>query len=145
VLNPSRYRILSVGKVRKGWVQDGLNRYMKRLPGLTIDELRDSNPQKEAETIKARIRKDEKLITLTEEGQTFTSVLFANYLNSLGSQRLAFVIGGANGIAPEMKNSAHLQLSLSPLTFPHEIALLLLVEQLYRATTITQAGPYHRN
>ena len=54
------------------------------------------------------------------------------------------MIGGANGIAPEIKASAHLQLSLSPLTFPHELALLLLIEQLYRATTIIQAGPYHR-
>ena len=145
MLNPSRYRILAVGKVRKAWIQDGLGVYMKRLPGLTIHELRDSNPHKEAEIIKTRIKRDEKLITLTEEGQTFSSVTFADYLDSFGSQRLAFVIGGANGIAPEIKNSAHLQLSLSPLTFPHEIALLLLVEQIYRATTITQAGPYHRN
>ena len=117
---------------------------MKRLPGLTINELRDSNPQKEAEIIKARTRSDEKLIVLTEEGENFTSIVFAKYLNTFGSQRLTFVIGGANGIAPEIKASAHLQLSLSPLTFPHELALLLLIEQLYRATTIIQAGPYHR-
>ena len=144
MLNPSRYRILSVGKVRKNWIKDGIGLYMKRLPGLTINELRDSSPQKEAETIKARTRSDEKLIVLTEEGENFTSIVFAKYLNTLGSQRLTFVIGGANGVAPEIKASAHLRLSLSPLTFPHELALLLLIEQLYRATTIIQAGPYHR-
>ena len=144
MLNPSRYRILAVGKVRKAWVQDGLHLYMKRLPGLTITELRNSNPQKEAELIKAKFRNNETLIALMEEGKPLASIHFAEYLNKFGSQRLVFVIGGPNGIAPEIKNSAQLQLSLSPMTFPHEIALLLLVEQIYRATTIIQEGPYHR-
>ena len=63
-----------------------------------------------------------------EEGQNLASIHFAEYLNKFGSQRFAFVIGGANGISPEIKRSAHLQLSLSPMTFPHEIARLLLVE-----------------
>ena len=65
--NPSRYRILTIGKVRKGWVQDGLAIYLKRLPGLTIHELRDSTPQKEAETIQTRTRKDEKLIIINRD------------------------------------------------------------------------------
>ena len=145
MLHPSRYRIFAVGKVRKSWVKEGLGLYTKRLPGMEIHELRDSNPHKEAETIKARAKSDEKLIVLTEEGKHFSSILFAKYLNAFGSQRLAFVIGGANGLSTEIKTSAHLQLSLSPMTFPHEIALLLLVEQIYRATTIVQAGPYHRS
>ena len=106
--------------------------------------MRDSNPKKEAEIIQAQLKNDEVLIALMEEGEPLASIPFAEYLNKLGSQRLVFVIGGANGISPEIKNSAQLQLSLSPLTFPHEIALLLLVEQIYRATTIIQAGPYHR-
>ena len=144
MLNPSRYRILAVGKVRKDWIKEGLHSYMKRLPGLTITELRDSNPQKEAEAIQAQLQKNERLIALMEEGKPLASIPFAKYLKTFNSQRIAFVIGGANGIAPEIKTSAHYQLSLSPMTFPHEIARLLLVEQLYRATTIIQAGPYHR-
>ena len=145
MLNSSRYRILAIGNTRKGWIKEGLNLYLKRLPGLTITELRDSNPKKEAEAIQAQLRNDEMRIVLTEESQLLASVPFAEYLRGLGSQRLAFVIGGANGIAPEIKVLAQLQLSLSPMTFPHEIARLLLVEQLYRARTITQGSPYHRN
>ena len=145
MLNPSRYHIFAVGKVRKRWVKEGLELYLKRLPGLTITEFRDSTPQKEAEAIQTKLKKNETLIALTEEGNSLASIPFAKYLKAFGSQRLAFVIGGANGIAPEIKDVAHLLLSLSPMTFPHEIARLLLVEQLYRATTIIQGGPYHRN
>ena len=144
MINPSRYRIVAIGKVRKRWVNQGLDLYLKRLPGLKIIELRDSNPKKEAETIQAQLRSDEMYIALTEEGKSLTSINLAEYLETFGSQRLVFVIGGANGIAPEIKTSAHSQLSLSPMTFPHEVARLLLVEQLYRATTIIQGGPYHR-
>ena len=145
MLKPSRYRIFAIGKVRKAWIKEGLHSYMKRLPGLTITEVDNSNPQKEAKAIQARLRNNETLIALMEEGKPLASIPFAEYLKEFGSQRLVFVIGGANGIAPEIKTSAHFQLSLSRMTFPHEIARLLLVEQLYRATTINQGGPYHRN
>ncbi|MBM5819210.1 MAG: 23S rRNA (pseudouridine(1915)-N(3))-methyltransferase RlmH, partial [Cyanobacteria bacterium K_DeepCast_150m_m2_101] len=61
-----------------------------------------------------------------------------------GSERLVFVIGGAEGIDPALKARASWKLSLSPMTFPHELARLLLLEQLYRALTIQQGGPYHK-
>ena len=144
MLNPSRYQILAIGKIRKNWIKEGLNSYRKRLPGLIVTELRDSTPQKEAKSIQARLQNDVKLIVLMEEGKLLSSVALAKCLKQFGSQRLTFVIGGTNGIAPEIKKSAQLQLSLSPMTFPHEIARLLLVEQLYRATTIIQGSPYHR-
>ena len=144
MLNPSRYRILAVGKVRKGWIQEGLNLYLKRLPGLTITELKDSNPQKEAETIKTQLKSNETLIALMEEGEPLASIPFAECLKKFGSQRLVFVIGGANGIAPEIKALADIRLSISHMTLPHEIARLLLIEQIYRATTIIQGSPYHR-
>ena len=84
------------------------------------------------------------VISTQSSSLPLSSIQFANYLKDLGNQRIAFIIGGAEGIDPEIKTSAHLQLSLSPMTFPHELVLLLLIEQLYRATTIIQAGPYHR-
>ncbi len=143
-LNPSRYRILTIGKIRKKWIRESLNSYLKRLPGLFITEFRDSTPQHESKTILSALKNDEILIALTEEGETFTSIEFAKRLQKLGSQRLAFIIGGPNGLTPEIKSSAHWSISLSPLTFPHEIARLLLVEQIYRAQTIIQGGPYHR-
>ena len=143
-MNPSRCRIIAIGKVRKSWVQDGIELYRKRLPGLTIVELRDSNPEKEAESIRQTLRSDEWPVMLMEQGETLTSISFSERLRNLGSQRLAFVIGGADGLTAELKGLAHWKLSLSPMTFPHELARLLLIEQLFRAQAIQQGSPYHR-
>ena len=143
-MNPSRCRIIAIGKVRKSWIQEGIELYRKRLPGLTIVELRDGNPEKEAESIRQTLRSDEWPVMLMEQGETLTSINFAERLRSLGSQRLAFVIGGADGFTAELKNLAHWKLSLSPMTFPHELARLLLIEQLFRAQAIQQGSPYHR-
>ena len=144
MLNPSRYRILAIGKTRKQWIKEGVQTYLKRLPGLKITELRDSNSEKESKAICSEKKSDEILIALTEEGDLMSSIVFTKYLENIGSQKIAFAIGGANGLTAHLKGSAQLQLSLSTLTFPHEIARLLLLEQLYRASTISQGGPYHR-
>jgi 23S rRNA (pseudouridine1915-N3)-methyltransferase len=144
MLNPGRIRILAVGKVRKSWVKEGLATYQKRLPGLSVVELRDGTPEREAAAILAELRSDEQLVALSEEGRRLGSVQLAEQLRDSGSDRLAFVIGGADGLTAELKRRAHWMLSLSPLTFPHELARLLLLEQLYRAQTILQGGPYHR-
>ena len=143
-MNPSRCRVIAIGKVRKTWVQEGIELYLKRLPGLTIVELRDGNPEKEAESIRQTLRSDEWPVMLMEQGETLTSISFSERLSSLGSQRLAFVIGGADGLTAELKGLAHWKLSLSPMTFPHELARLLLIEQLFRAQAIQQGSPYHR-
>ena len=143
-MNPSRCRILAVGKVRRSWIQDGIELYRKRLPGLEIIEIRDSTPDKEAESIRASLRPNEHLIALMEEGDAVGSIPFARRLDQLGNQRLAFVIGGADGLSTELKGRAHWQLSLSPMTFPHELARLMLIEQLFRAQAILQGSPYHR-
>jgi 23S rRNA (pseudouridine1915-N3)-methyltransferase len=144
LLNSSRIRILAVGKVRKGWVLEGIATYLKRLPGLQVVELRDAGKAKEAEAVLAALRPDEQLVVMAEEGQTFTSPALAERLEGSGSERLVFVIGGAEGIDPALKARASWKLSLSPMTFPHELARLLLLEQLYRALTIQQGGPYHK-
>ncbi len=144
MLNTSRYKIIAIGKIRKHWIRDGLSLYLKRLPDLTIRELRDSTPEKEAEAIRTILNARETMVTLDEEGESLTSVAFAQRLQDLGSSRLTFVIGGADGLTSELKNLASWQLSLSAMTLPHEMARLLLVEQLYRAHSILQKGPYHR-
>jgi len=144
VINPARIRILAVGKVRKGWVSEGVALYRKRLPGLEVLELRDAGMTREAEAITAALRPEERLVVLTEEGETFSSPAFAERLEGSGSERLAFVIGGADGLDPGLKARASWRLSLSPMTFPHELARLLLLEQLYRATSILKGGPYHK-
>ena len=133
-----------MGKVRRGWIQEGIDLYRKRLPGLEIIEIRDSTPAKEAEAIRASLRPDDHLIALMEEGKPLGSEPFARRLDQLGNQRLAFVIGGADGLTDALKASARWQLSLSPMTFPHELARLMLIEQLFRAQAILQGSPYHR-
>ena len=143
-MNISRCRIIAVGKVRKRWVQEGVELYLKRLPGLGITELRDSTRDREAEAIRQALRPDELPVMLMEQGVALSSIDFAERLQVLGSERLAFVIGGADGLSDALKTSARWQLSLSPLTFPHELARLLLLEQLYRARSILQGSPYHR-
>jgi len=144
VINPSRIRILAVGKVRKAWVLEGIATYLKRLSGLQVVELRDSGKAKEAEAVLAALQPGEQLVVMAEEGQTFDSPAFAERLEGSGSERLVFVIGGAEGIDPALKARASWKLSLSPMTFPHELARLLLLEQLYRALSIQQGGPYHK-
>ena len=144
MINPSRIRILAVGKVRKGWVLEGIATYLKRLPGLQVVELRDAGKAKEAEAVLAALQPGEQLVVMAEEGKTFDSPAFAERLEGSGSERLVFVIGGAEGIDPALKARASWRLSLSPMTFPHELARLLLLEQLYRALTIQQGGPYHK-
>ena len=143
-MNPSRCRILAVGKVRKAWVQEGISIYLKRLPGLTVTELRDSTPEKEAECIRQALKPDETTVMLAEEGDRIDSVNFAAQLERYGSERLAFVIGGADGLTQQLKQSATWRLSLSPMTFPHDLARLLLLEQLFRAKAIQSGSPYHR-
>ena len=143
-MNISRCRIIAVGKVRKGWVQEGVALYIKRLQGLQVVELKDSTPEKEAEAIRSTLRADEWPVMLMEQGTPLASIPFAQRLERLGNERLAFVIGGADGLTDELKAAARWQLSLSPMTFPHELARLLLLEQLYRAQAILQGSPYHR-
>ena len=143
-MNISRCRIIAVGKVRKGWVQEGVALYLKRLQGLQVVELKDSTPEKEAEAIRSSLRADEWPVMLMEQGTPLALIPFAQQLERLGNERLAFVIGGADGLTDELKAAARWQLSLSPMTFPHELARLLLLEQLFRAQTILQGSPYHR-
>ena len=144
MLNISHYKIIAIGRIRKKWVQEGIEMYLKRLPGLEVKEIKDSTQLKEEHTIKEIISKNEFLVTLNENGQSFTSKQLATKLLNSHNQNITFVIGGASGLTSSLNNLASWQLSLSPLTFPHEIARLLLIEQLYRAKTITQGGPYHK-
>ena len=144
MINPSRIRVIAVGKLRKHWLQEGALLYLKRLPGLEITELRDGGMAREAQAIRAALRPGEELVVLTEEGDSFSSLAFARQLEGSGSSRLVFVIGGADGLEPALKAQAAWALSLSPMTLPHELARLLLLEQLYRALSIQHGGPYHR-
>ena len=144
LLQPSRIRVLAIGKVKRPWLLDGIAFYAKRLPGLEVVELKDSTQAKEADAVRSARKPGERLVLLTEEGRKLNSMGFAEQLGDWASERVALVIGGANGHAPALRQEADALLSLSALTFPHELARLVLMEQLYRASTILQGGPYHR-
>ncbi len=139
-----KVKLIAVGKVKKGWLRDGLAVYYQRLPELETIEIKDSNPEKEGTQILSMLKSSDRLIALSEEGKTFSSLKLANFLAKANSNSLVFIIGGATGLSQALKQSATQLLSLSPMTFPHEIARLLLVEQLYRAKTILQGSQYHK-
>ncbi len=144
MLNISHYKIIAIGKTKKKWIQEGIEMYLNRLPGLQVIEIKDSTLMKGESTIKEITKKNETLVTLSENGQCLSSNQLAKKLLGCDNQNITFAIGGASGLSPSLNSFAAWQLSLSPLTFPHELARLLLIEQLYRAKTITEGGPYHR-
>jgi len=86
------------------------------------------------------------VVALDAGGEAMDSSRFARWLEALLSRhrRVAFLVGGADGIPPGMDAQVHERLSLSPLTLPHRLARLLLLEQIYRALTIIRGEPYHR-
>lgn len=139
-----KLKLIAVGKVKKSWIRDGIDLYGARLPELEIVEIKDSNPVKEGEQVLAGLRGGDRLVALSEAGTCFSSVQFAAFLGKAPSNRLILFIGSAEGLSLEVKQQAQVLLSLSPMTFPHELARLMLVEQLYRAKTILNRGNYHK-
>ena len=85
------------------------------------------------------------IICLTEEGKFFSSIELTSLLLNFNNKKINFLIGDADGIPSDIKEKSHLLLSLSPLTFPHELARLILLEQIYRAISISNNSPYHRS
>ncbi|NEP15407.1 MAG: 23S rRNA (pseudouridine(1915)-N(3))-methyltransferase RlmH [Leptolyngbya sp. SIO4C1] len=138
-----KVKIIAVGKIKKGWLKAGIEIYQKRLPEVDIVEIKDAGKVQEAQKLQSLLKPRDRLILLTEDGQTFSSVQFARWLGQTASGKLVCFIGGPDGISTELKQ-AHPTVSLSAMTFPHEVARLLLLEQLYRAKTILQGGSYHK-
>jgi 23S rRNA (pseudouridine1915-N3)-methyltransferase len=100
----------------------------------------------EGESIANAIPASTEVIALTRIGKAFSSTELAAHIGKLRreSRQVTFLIGGAHGLAPSILEEADIQLSLSALTLPHELARLVLLEQLYRACTILQGEPYHK-
>jgi 23S rRNA (pseudouridine1915-N3)-methyltransferase len=146
--------LIVVGKLSDKHIEELERDYFKRLtsPKLTIHEVRAhaENLAKEAKEVILKISelsKDENpyVVLLAENGKQFTSVNFSKWLFSLcETQRLIFVIGGASGHGQEVIDRAQFRLSLSELTYPHKLARLLLVEQIYRSQTIKINHPYNK-
>lgn len=109
-----------------------------------IDEYLKRMPDVELVSVKDETRIPETYIGLTEEGKRLTSKEFSEFIKNLDQKEITFVIGPAEGLSEKTKHAAQQKISLSPMTFPHELAALLAVEQIYRAKTIIAGKPYHK-
>ena len=136
MLQANRLSINAIGKIKKNWIREGINQYKKRMPDLIINESKSFNID--------NIRVNNIIICLTEEGQSFNSIELTSLLLNFKNKKINFLIGDADGIPSDIKDKSNLLLSLSPLTFPHELARLILIEQIYRAVSISNNSPYHR-
>ena len=136
MLQTNRLSINAIGKIKKNWIREGINQYKKRMPDLIINETKSFNID--------NIRVNNIIICLTEEGQSFNSIELTSLLLNFKNKKINFLIGDADGIPSDIKDKSNLLLSLSPLTLPHELARLILIEQIYRAVSISNNSPYHR-
>ena len=137
MLQTNRLSIIAIGKIKKNWIREGINQYKKRMPDLIINETKSFN----IDNIRVN---NNIIISLTEEGQSFNSIELTSLLLNFKNKKINFLIGDADGIPSDIKDKSNLLLSLSPLTFPHELARLILIEQIYRAISISNNSPYHR-
>ena len=137
MLQSNRFTIYAIGKIKKLWIRDGINQYKKRMPELIINDLKNFNLNK----LKPN---NNIIICLSEEGEQFNSVELCSLLLNFKNKKINFLIGDTDGISLDIKKNSDLILSLSPLTFPHELARLILIEQIYRAVSISNNSPYHR-
>ena len=140
-------KIVVIGRLKDRMFQARCDEYAKWLGAyakLEIKELPDSTPDKEGTAIIRELDKEAGAykIVLSEEGRLLNTVEFASLLGKI-DRKIVFVIGGPDGLVPAVKAKADLLWSLSPLTFTHELARLLLFEQLFRAVSILHNGHYH--
>ena len=155
--------LLCVGKLKETFYMDAAAEYAKRLSRfcrLELTELpeerlpEDPSPAqveaallKEAAAIRARLPSGAALIALCVEGELRSSEALARQLDAWASQgvgQLVFLIGGSFGLHPSIKGSAKLRLSMSPMTFPHHLARVMVLEQIYRAYQINAGTRYHK-
>ena len=152
-------KLLAIGKTDNKQLQALIDDYQKRLGFYVkfefeiIPDLKkaknlseDQQKQKEGELILNKLNPTDILILLDENGKELDSVAFSNYLQkhmNSGIKRLVFVIGGPYGFSPDVYKKATGKLSLSKMTFSHQMIRLFVIEQLYRGFTILRNEPYH--
>lgn len=155
-----KIRIIALGRAKAGPEKSLVETYMKRLTWQSeIIELEAKKGISGAELMAAEADLIEKalgtksnakrvIIALDERGQNLASRDFAKRITALGNQgygELTFIIGGADGLAPQIRDRAGLLLSFGAMTWPHMLVRVLLMEQIYRAQTIIAGHPYHRD
>ena len=151
--------LVAIGKTSENYLIDGMAEYEKRIKRYIDFDLeiipnikKSSNlnkevlKKKEGELLLSKFDKGDFIVLLDESGREFSSVKFSEYLQGkmlTGIKRLVFVIGGAYGFSDEIYNRAESKMSLSKMTFSHQMIRLIFMEQFYRAFTILNGEPYH--
>ncbi|MCD6363611.1 MAG: 23S rRNA (pseudouridine(1915)-N(3))-methyltransferase RlmH [Synergistetes bacterium] len=144
-----RIRVVAVGKIRQSFYKDAINEYLKRLKPLcriSIDEIPESgDPETEGKKILKALRERDFLIALDERGEMITSMGLSQKLEELfvKGREPVFILGGIKGLSEEVRKRVSCVWSLSRLTFTHELARVILFEQIYRAFKIMRKEPYH--
>ena len=155
-----KIKIIALGKIKEKFLKDGIDEFLKRLTPytsieiieLTPVEIKDGNLiqkalEQESEKILANIKPNSYVITLEILGKQLSSEDFAQKINEItisGISELVFIIGSSCGIAKSVSERADFKLSISKMTFLHQFARLLLVEQIYRAFKILKGETYHK-
>ena len=158
-----RLVVIAVGRLKQGPERELAERYRERFGelgrklgfrGLEIHEIPESRARdtatrvnEEAAAISAQIPEKSILVALDERGESIDSAAFARHLGRWRDESVTntiFVIGGADGLSPDLRRKAKLKLAFGAATWPHQIVRVMLLEQIYRAATILAGHPYHR-
>lgn len=151
--------LLVIGKTEADYLKKGIDEYVKRLkhyipfsiqviPALknTKNLSEEQQKEKEGDLIFAQLKPTDSLVLLDENGKMFSSVKYANYIQKYmlaGTRNLVFVVGGPYGFSDTIYQKAIDKISLSPMTFSHQMVRLIFAEQIYRGMTILKGEPYH--
>lgn len=154
--------IVCVGKLREKFYASAAEEYLKRLsrfgkmemielpdlpePTNTSDAIRTQIMEKEGESILTKLKPQDHIVAMCIDGKQFTSEAFAEKISEADMQgkRLVFIIGGSLGLSPAVIAQAHEKISLSKMTFPHQLARIILLEQVYRGCKINAGERYHK-
>jgi 23S rRNA (pseudouridine1915-N3)-methyltransferase len=153
--------LLTVGKTEDAYLKEGIEKYVKRLKHYTkleiaeLPELKNTKAltqeqqkSKEAELILKKITPLDHVVLLDEKGMELSSTLFAGYIDKRqinSASHIIFIVGGPYGFDASVHQRANDKLSLSRMTFSHQMVRLFFIEQLYRAFTIIKGEPYHHS
>jgi len=153
-----RITLIESGKTKDPFIREGVELFKKRVERYvpfqidTVPDLKNTRnmtmkevQEKEGRLLMKRLKAGDYMILLDERGREFHSISFAEYLNSLEGRvnQVLFVIGGPYGFSREVYERADARISLSKLTFSHQLVRVIFMEQLYRAYTILKGEPYH--
>ena len=155
-----KIKIIALGKIKEKFLKDGIDEFLKRLTPYASLEIIELNPieikdenltskvlEEEGTNVLSHIKDDSYVITMEIQGKELSSKEFASKINDItnsGVSELVFVIGSSCGISPMVSKRADFKLSMSKMTFLHQFARLILIEQIYRAFKILKGEKYHK-